>query len=74
MARFFSLAAVVLQCGVRLIDIGERLGLTQPTVSRQLAGELKPHPDLIAAVCLIARSVVVRDLARLIEIDEEGGS
>ncbi len=66
MPQNYSPAALVLmRRGVRLADIGERLGggLTSATVSRQLSGELSPHPHLIDAVRLVAGPDAAAEIA-----------
>ncbi len=55
--------------GVRLIDIGKRLGLAQPTVSRQLSGELDPHPNLIRAIRSVAGIGAAEEVATLLGVE-----
>ena len=74
MAHTHSPAILALMAhGVRLRDIGDRIGRSPATVSRQLSGENPPHPDLIDAVRLVAGSDAADAIARLIATNRSDG-
>jgi hypothetical protein len=60
-----------MQRGVGLADVGRRIGITGASVSRQLSGEHRAHPDLIRVVRLLAGRDAARQIAGFLE---QGGA
>ena len=68
MAYTYSPAVLALMArGLRPRDIGDRIGCSPATVSRQLTGQSPPHLGLIDALRLLAGSDLADMIDELIE-------